>query len=464
IVIYAMMIIVTFSGANHPFNSRGSLIGLLVVSAFIAYLSGHSLSRGIRSAVDRLYYGDWYDFRAAVQQLSQQLAGSVAEKDVITILTEKVPDILHIEKAILVIRDKDDLWFLPPQRNTPAAMDFMKALDSLNDLPELSGSQTRPAIGMRGHPLMVWGVAAILPLAHSGRMMGCLLLGRKDSQSPYSNRDFELLSTLSSFAGMAIYNLELQSTIIERESRARAADLAAGVAHEINNALYPLKGQAQLMLHSLSQASLPLPRESLYASAQTMLESAETIQRIANTLNHLSKPIIPNKERLILSDIADEAIRILRDTAGRIKRFQADRPDSPYRIVRDYAEQLPAIEADRAQLIQVFINLIINAADAMESRAEGVLTVGARLSETRDQVVGFVADSGSGIRPELLKKIVQPYFTTKANNQGTGLGLAIVHSIIANHSGSLVISSVVDHGTRVEFALPLPTPSLPRIN
>ena len=210
-----------------------------MAAGFIAYLAGLSLAKGIRGVVDRIYYGDWYSFRRAVQQLSRELASSVLEQDIIRILTEKIPDILHIEKAILILRSSDKQWSSPPQRNTPAAFEFTEALRALDSLPEVSGGETNAAIVPRGHPLVIWGVEAVLPLVHAERVMGCLLLGRKDSQSPYSARDLELLRTLSSFSGMAILNLELHQTLIRRECRAVAADLAGGIAHEIKMRYIP---------------------------------------------------------------------------------------------------------------------------------------------------------------------------------------------------------------------------------
>jgi signal transduction histidine kinase len=461
IVLYAMIILFTYGAGERTPHSLGALTALIIVGVFIAYLAGLSLAKGIRSVVDRVYYGDWYSFRDAVRNLSNRLSGSMLEQDIVSILTERLPDLLRIEKAILLIRGEDDRWALLPQRHAPVATEFTDTLTSLENLLLESGDETRAVSVPRNHPLAIWGVAAILPLVHADRIMGCLLLGRKESQSPYSVRDFQLLNALSSFSGMAIANLELHHELVARECRVVAADLAGGIAHEINNALYPLKGQAQLMQRSVSEESGHLSEQKLAHAADIVVEMTDKIQRIADNLNRLSEPIRPKKTHVNLNDIAENAIQILSETAGRIKRFQSDNPKAPFQLRRNYDPDLPHIEADSGQINQVFINLILNAADAMEAMSHGVLTVGTVLSASGDSVVGYVEDTGIGIPQEYLKKIFQPYFTTKTKGKGTGLGLGIVRSIIEIHDGKLDISSEEGHGTRVEFSLPVLTSSSP---
>ena len=110
------------------------------------------------------------------------------------------------------------------------------------------------------------------------------------------------------------------------------------------------------------------------------------------------------------------------------------------------------------QLSQVFINLIINASDAMEPLGRGRLTIGTRFDAERKVVIGYVADTGTGIPSALLDKIFQPYFTTKPKDKGTGLGLAIIRSIIEAHKGRISVQSVDGTGSRFEFELPVKSP------
>jgi signal transduction histidine kinase len=180
------------------------------------------------------------------------------------------------------------------------------------------------------------------------------------------------------------------------------------------------------------------------------------IKRIADNLNHLSEPSTLKTVSFSLNDAARDALRLLAETAGRIKRFERDNPQARFRLVMVFDERLPQVRGDPDQLSQVFVNLILNASDAMEGQARGVLTVGTHLADDHRHVAGFVEDTGAGIPRELHDKIFQPYFTTKPRDKGTGLGLAIVRSITEAHGGSVRLNSTPGMGTRVEFLLPIP--------
>jgi signal transduction histidine kinase len=298
------------------------------------------------------------------------------------------------------------------------------------------------------------GYEVIVPLAFADRVAGWLLLGRKSSNAPYSARDLRLLATLSSLAGTALANHELHQAILTQERRAVAADLAGGVAHEINNALSPLLGQAQLIQHSLQQSASPAG-EKIAHSAQMITDLCRRIQTIADNLNRLSQPVQPRRVPVDLNEVAEEAIQVLSETAGRIKRFCSDEAAAPFRLVRSFDAQLPAVSADPALLSQVFMNLILNAADAMEPQGRGCLTVGTRWAPQQNAVVGFVEDTGPGIPRHLQDRIFQPYFTTKPAGKGTGLGLAMVRSFVEAHGGTVRVRSAEGQGAAFEFVLPL---------
>ncbi|MBU1636629.1 hypothetical protein KKC97_03085 [bacterium] len=453
IAVYGVLILISFGMVDVEYNIL-SLIALSIAAVFVTFLAGFTLVKGIRGVVDRIYFGDWYSFRDELQRISKKLASSIVEREIVVIITEQLPDILKIDKAILVVRETDQAWKPVVQRDLPLASEFEENLRSLNHLVDKEAHDA--PIGIPANDtLLVWGIEVILPLVHANQIMGCLLLGRKETHAPYSIRDFQLLQTISSFAGIAIANLELHRELVERECRAVAADLAGGISHEINNALYPLKGQAQLLQHMLVDSSDKTSQEKIASSVKMISEMSDRIQRISDNLNHLSEPIKLQKCLFNLNEIAEEAIVMLNETAGRIKKFKTDDPNAPYKLVRSFQSDLPKVEADPGQLNQVFINLIINAADAMNSEMSGVLTVGTFQSADKEIIGGFVEDTGVGIPPEKIKEVIQPYFTTKTEGKGTGLGLAIVNSIIEGHQGKLNILSEPGGGTRVEFMLPV---------
>ena len=126
-------------------------------------------------------------------------------------------------------------------------------------------------------------------------------------------------------------------------------------------------------------------------------------------------------------------------------------------VVCDFADALPNIQADRQKLRQLFLNLLTNACDAMPNG--GTLTVHASANNSQNErmvVIGF-SDTGDGISPENLKKIWDPFFTTKPEGKGTGLGLAICRRIVEEHDGTISVESDLGQGTTVRVLFRQPT-------
>jgi signal transduction histidine kinase len=200
------------------------------------------------------------------------------------------------------------------------------------------------------------------------------------------------------------------------------------------------------------------PKEKLNKSVGVINEMCNRIRRIVKDLSRISEPVRIERQELSLNMVLEETLRILTETAGRIKKFKVDDPEAPFVIKKRLDPKLPIIIGDSQQLSQVFMNLIINASDAMDALGHGTLTVGTRYDAGRKVVIGSITDTGIGIPVEIRDKIFQPYFTTKAKGKGTGLGLAIIRSIIEAHEGRISVQSVEGAGTRFEFELPVKSP------
>jgi signal transduction histidine kinase len=123
------------------------------------------------------------------------------------------------------------------------------------------------------------------------------------------------------------------------------------------------------------------------------------------------------------------------------------------RIIKELSPNLPPIPANAGQLNQVFMNIILNAAEAMEGR--GTLTISTRLGPERDMVIIEFADTGCGIKEEYLTRVFDPFFTTKEVGRGTGLGLSTSYGIVQKHQGRISVKSKEGEGTTFSVELPL---------
>jgi signal transduction histidine kinase len=224
---------------------------------------------------------------------------------------------------------------------------------------------------------------------------------------------------------------ESQAHVLHQEKMAAFGLLAAGIAHEVGNPLTSISSIVQM-----------LERRDLdgYTRDRLSLVGGQ-LQRIRGTLRELiefSRPASTERTHVGLTEIVDEALSIAKYYKGMKSRI----------IVTEFSDNLPPLFAVRDQLVQVFLNLILNAIDATEKNG--------RIELHAQQVDGYlnvsVCDDGAGIAPAQQQRLFQPYFTTKKN--GTGLGLFVTRQLIAEHGGEVSFTSAP--GTGTEFLVRLP--------
>ncbi|MBS1105664.1 MAG: his Kinase domain protein [Deltaproteobacteria bacterium] len=244
--------------------------------------------------------------------------------------------------------------------------------------------------------------------------------------------------------------VNLRSRLLTSARLAAVGELAAGIAHEINNPLAYIGANLRaLREHWLALADAwrgdvaKLDFAELFDEGTAMLDdSLEGVERTAGIVRDVrafSHGGADASERFDPHEVLDRALRV---AAPQLRRSA--------QIEREYGE-VPLIEGARRELEQVFLNLIVNAAQAIDGT--GVVRV--RTSVVDDTVEIAVADSGRGIAPEHLERIFDPFFTTKPVGEGTGLGLSISHEIVRRHGGRIDVASKLGQGTEFRVRLPI---------
>jgi two-component system, NtrC family, sensor kinase len=221
------------------------------------------------------------------------------------------------------------------------------------------------------------------------------------------------------------------------EKMASIGLLAAGVAHEVNTPLTGISSFTQMLLEGADPAD---PRTVLLEKIERQTFRAA---KIVNGLLNLSRPGTSGNERILvdLNAVVTDVFSLLEHQfeVGNVK-------------VRRELSDIPVLVLGiEHQLQQVFLNLFLNARDAMP--AGGWLSVSSRIEDGR--AVAEIADTGSGIPSDQLSRIYDPFFTTKAIGLGTGLGLSITYGIVREHDGTIRCDSAMGQGTRFTLALPL---------
>jgi signal transduction histidine kinase/ActR/RegA family two-component response regulator len=235
-----------------------------------------------------------------------------------------------------------------------------------------------------------------------------------------------------------------EARMLRADRMASLGQMAASVAHEINTPLTYVMANLTFVESRVSQLEERELGRARVSLLEALAEARGGAVRVAEIVRDLKSFVRTDEEELALLDL-----RAVMDMAVRMADSEV-RPRA--RLVREYAE-IPMVRGNDVRLTQVFVNLLLNAAQAIpEDGAEHAITVTIAPAGV-DGVLAEVRDTGAGIPAEILPRVTEPFFTTKAAGVGTGLGLAVCKTIIENHRGTLRIESEVGQGTRVRVLL-----------
>ncbi len=275
------------------------------------------------------------------------------------------------------------------------------------------GAELRFALCSGGEARVVANTSAIY--GSSGDVEGVILIGQ----------DQTLLRALQEKAEQA-------------QRLAELGRIAAAVVHELNNPLTAVTAYSEALVAKLSlSAHDPADLEKL----RRILDAGKRIQRFSRDLIAYARPARHEMEFVDLSKVLEQAAQMcdpaLRAACARVEqRF----------------EQVPPVWGQRGTLLQVFVNLVTNAAHALEPEG-GTVTL--ELAPAGEHVAARIKDDGAGMTPEVKRRAFEPFFTTKADGRGSGLGLCIVESIVSRHGGAISLESEPDAGTTFTVMLPV---------
>lgn len=228
-----------------------------------------------------------------------------------------------------------------------------------------------------------------------------------------------------------------------KDKMAAVGAMAAAVAHEINNPLAAISGLSQSMTERRSAHRCGM--DSSQCHPEMLIEQARRVMEITRQISEFSVPQSAEAELLDLNSL-------IRNTA---KFVSFDRRFRQVDMVHNLDPQLPAVDAVADHLTQIVMNLMINAADAMENQTNPRPRIILSTQQRESGVVVTVADNGSGMSQETLARVFEEYFTTKPPGKGSGIGLAVSKSLIESMGGSISIESAPGMGTTVTLQLPV---------
>jgi PAS domain S-box-containing protein len=311
-------------------------------------------------------------------------------------------------------------------------------------------------------PSLIRSIVGV-PLISEGKVLGVLGLAYDyNSQRAFAHEDIQLLQVFARFATIAIDNARLyslaqkeleerkrlQAQMIESAKLAGLGTLAAGMAHEINSPLQVITGHTGSLLKRLPEQSSP--PDKLQQDISVIDRSAWRIADIVRSLLLYAQPPENEQSRHDLNKIIRNALLLVDNNTPRFEGVE---------IKLELQPDLPLCPCNHANITQMLINLLSNAADACTQG--GIITIRSIYESWQNMLLLEVVDTGSGIAPEIRERMFDPFFTTKDVGQGAGLGLSVVRGIVEAHGGAIDVHSDPQRGTVVRVHLPIEAPTTP---
>ncbi len=412
----------------------------------------------------------------SLNQIGQAITSTLDLQKTLTLITDQTIRLMNVAAASVALIDEEqnDVWFAAASGD---------GADTVLGIRMARGSGIAGWVADQGESVIVpdvqhdsrffagmdqqsgFSTRSILcvPLQTKDQTIGAIEVMNKQVGT-FDQDDMFLLQALASPAATAIEHARLyeektrtiqrlaetQNQLIQSAKLAAVGELAAGVAHEINNPLTSILGLTSLLLENPPDEPLgEVGREDL----SIIHKESQRARDIVRGLLNFARVELPHRQPTNFTQLLEEAIYLV--YTQRVNQFiQLDKK----------LESLPEIWVDPSQIKQVLVNLLNNAVQSMlpangpPARAGGA-TLTISTSTIVDQagrlcVVCHISDTGNGIEPEILSRIFDPFFTTKEVGQGTGLGLSVSYGIIQRHSGLITVDSALGQGTTFTITLP----------
>jgi signal transduction histidine kinase len=285
-------------------------------------------------------------------------------------------------------------------------------------------------------------VAVCIPLLIEENLTGVLCLGEKVNKDMFFVSDLKLLVTLATEVALGIRYRRMEEQIVRNNKLISLGTVAAGVAHEIRNPLSSIRAFAQLLP---TRSDDPEFKNDF---SKRVLQDVDRITTVIQSMLSFAHPGVVTIDNYDAADLIDGALTLIQP---RLRGRHIE-------VTKHFHNPL-TLRVDKQQIIQVLLNLLTNALDALPERGRIRITTGVRSVESHqqqpEQHLGIIeiADNGHGISAAIRKRLFDPFFTTKP--EGTGLGLSISQKIAQDHGGFISVSSVEGTGATFQLHLPL---------
>lgn len=443
-----------------------------VLAAIVFLVLFEPLEHEFETRIHRFFFRERYDLESSVLELRRRLAHTLETEEMIEVVIAGLERSRRATTCAVYLRDQDGNGFdlvgsvgaTPMARLEMLVMrPLLERLGTSMSLEELARETAESAEGPSAPVLTAAEALGPLKTAvvlairggDSEEIVGLLCVADDRVKDAFTPEEIALLETIAAQMGVAIANTHIYNRMKERDRLAALGSMAAGLAHEVKNPLGAIKGAAQL-LEEVAQGDDATTKEFL----GIILEETDRLNRVVGSFLDYARPHAGNPVPVDINAAVRRSVQIL-----------SSQKTDDVEIRLELGENLPRASIDPEKLRQVLMNLVQNAAQAMNGEGRVTIATATRRSprsawsnsppsgnsgrlppEDEETVEISVSDTGPGISQKVLKNLFVPFFTTK--EQGTGLGLAISQSIVQNAGGRIQVSSQQGAGSKFTITLP----------
>ncbi|MBI3252917.1 MAG: GAF domain-containing protein [Candidatus Omnitrophica bacterium] len=463
--VYGTFTVVTIIGQEFFKRSLGwNQWTALIPTVFVITFALRPLEIFLTNATEKFLFQKKYDYRVLLKTFTNEILTVLDLKELCDQTVAELVKILKLEAASVILLDKDTkLYKIISAMGVKDKNIVFKDEDELIAFLKTSGQpivKDKSVDKIEGDgelktTFKQLNAQLCLPISLHDQLIGVLSLGAKKSGEEYTQEDIDILTTLARTEAIAISNARLfdelsktQAEAAQREKMAVIGTLAAGINHEICNPLGIVRGQCEMFLLNLRDGIFDKTSkdELLKISSEVMNKVIKETDRATGITKRLSGFAKPSKRNEL------EEVFVEKEVGEVLNLIGHDLKLSNIDVQTDFPLHFPPILADKKQIQEVLFNIIRNAAQAMDESRRGRILVSG-VSENGSTMIR-IADNGSGIPPDKISQIFNPFYTTKAPGKGTGLGLFIVKQVVERNKGVIGVESQAGAGTTFTLSFP----------
>lgn len=418
-------------------KSTSVLILIILITMYIP-----KLKFLLEGAINRLLFGTKYDYQETLSEVSNMVPTIIDLHKLLKYVTDKICKSIGLAKGAILLKDDfgnkysvqyqhgfdgEKASSMKLEAHGPLVSRIKNVEDVLvrHEMMQLLNEKDYNELCI---DLDKFEAEVVVPIRKGNNVLGLLTLSDKAGGDTFGQEDFRLLHIIAIQAAVAIENIRLYNKLIHTDRQTFLETLASGVSHEMRNRLVAIRTFIDLFPERVKKEHV---EQGYFEFRNLAAREMDRLTKIIDGLLSYSRSVSKGGEELKVNALIEESLLII----------EPKLKDKDIKLVKNLAEKVTSIKGDKGRLLQVFINIMQNAIDAMEKG--GHLTITS--VEKDNEIEVAISDTGKGIDKEHLDAIFEPFFTTK--HQGTGLGLSIVQRIVRDHNGHIRVESELGKGT-----------------